>query len=110
MKKFGLRAVSVVLLAVFAFSFAACGDDKNICVIDQKTERPGCYTFLQYGIFDMDKKNPHVEYKAVWGNVVLGVIFLPSIAVPLVLWGWYLFEPVGAKTPVGPGAIPGAER
>jgi len=110
MKKCGLRVVAVVLLAVFAFSFVACGDDKNICIMDQQTEKQGCYTFLQYGLFDDDKKNPNVEYKVVAGNVVWGIILVETIVAPIILFGWYMYEPVGPKMPIGSGAIPGTER
>jgi len=93
--------VSVLIFGflVFVLGFGACGgcgDDKYVCYnVDGKAE---CHTFEQFGLFDAGKlENPNVEYDAVVGNVVWAVLLCETIVVPIVVVGWYLYEPVGPK-------------
>ena len=110
MKKIGLALISLIVLLTFSASIMSCGDDKKICTKDAEGKNE-CYTYLQYGLFDQDKRNPDIEYKVVVGNVVWGLIDIVPAGV--ILFGWYLYEPVGAKadagsvskTPKRPGAI-----
>jgi len=82
----------------------SCGSDKKICFVNDDGEKE-CHVFQQYGLFDQDKQNPNVEYKVVTGNVVWGILgFEMGLIPPVVLFGWYLYEPVGAKAPGQPGA------
>lgn len=80
-----------------------CGDDKRVCIGEDGKD---CHTFQQYGLFDEGKlMNPDVEYDVVIGNVVWSVLLVHTIAAPVILVGWYLYEPVGPKensnAPVG---------
>ena len=44
-----------------------------------------------------DRIEPKVEYRLSVPNLVLSVIFSETIVVPIVLVGWYLWEPAGPK-------------
>ncbi|MDA8410267.1 MAG: hypothetical protein M0001_07740 [Treponema sp.] len=44
-----------------------------------------------------DRIDPKVEYRLSVPNLVLSVIFSETIVVPIVLVGWYLWEPAGPK-------------
>lgn len=73
--------------------FSGCANDRNIELADGKKIHA-----TPYGIFDKDEmKKEGVEYKVSGGNVILGVIFFETIIAPIVIFGWYLYEPVGAK-------------
>lgn len=69
MRKTGLALISLIVLLTFSTSIMSCGDDKRICTKDVEG-KDECYTYLQYGVFDQDKKNPDVEYKVIAWNVV----------------------------------------
>jgi len=110
MRKTRLILTTFVVLVAFSMSIMSCGDDKRICTKDVEG-KDECYTYLQYGLFDQDKRNPDIEYKVIPGNVVWGLIDIVPVGV--IIFGWYLYEPVGAKvesgyrdkTPKRPGAI-----
>lgn len=91
------RVISVMLLLLvvgLVFSLrGGCADEKTIC-LGQGTD---CHTFKPVGVFELDDKNPDIEYEVSIGNIVLSVIFVETIIVPIVLCGWYLFEPVNQK-------------
>jgi hypothetical protein len=44
-----------------------------------------------------DRIDQKVEYRLSVPNLVLSVIFSETLVVPIVLVGWYLWEPVGVK-------------
>lgn len=82
MKKF----ISLILI-VIALSFAACGDDRAF----------NGKQYTQYGLFNMSDKDPNVRYKVVVGNVFWGIVLFETIAAPVILFGWKVYEPVGLK-------------
>lgn len=84
-----------------------CGEDKRVCY--EKDDKEVCHTFEQYGLIDSGKlENPNVEYDVVVGNVIWSILLVKTIAVPVILVGWYLYEPVGPKNKDLTG-IPGAK-
>ena len=92
--------IVVLLLTIIIAPFGlvcmgGCGDDKSVCIGEDGTD---CHTFEQYGLFDEgDKRNPNVEYDVVIGNVIWSVFLVETIAAPVILVGWYLYEPVGPR-------------
>jgi len=85
--------IVVIILCIFAIpvTFLAsggCGDSREICISE------GCHTFKEVGLLSGDK-NPEVEYQINTGNVVFAVIFCETIVIPVVVLGWWLWEPVG---------------
>ena len=84
-----------LLLVIYFVTVGGCSQKKYICLgKDNKTQ---CYTFKPYGLFNTEERNPNVKYEVSIGNVIWSVLLSESIAVPLVLIGWYLYEPVGKK-------------
>ncbi len=88
-----IRIVSAALLVVFLASLSGCAQARVVNL-------PGGPTRVQpYGIFSeisgKDGKLPGVQYKLSVENLILSAIFVETIVVPIVLCGWYLWEPVG---------------
>lgn len=103
--------VSGILVLCFLISICGficgggCGNDKQVCIGEGGTE---CYTFEQYGLFDGKKENPKVEYDVITGNVVWAIILSETALAPIIVVGWYLYEPVGPKNKDLAG-VPGAK-
>lgn len=90
------KLIACVLVASMAVALAGCASNKEICGT----------TYKPYGFFNMDDKNPNVEYDVSAGNIVWGIILFETIAVPVILWGWYLWEPTHSKDPAHrPGVV-----
>ena len=60
-----------------------------------------------YGILNADeKKNPNIEYRMVWGNLVWSLILCETIIAPFYFIGFSMYEPIGKLDPNKPkGAI-----
>jgi hypothetical protein len=82
--------VVAVCLMLISLIIGGCGNDKHICTPDKT-----CHTYGQYGLFNLDDKNPNIKYELVVGNVVWDIILFETVIVPVVLIGWKLYEPVG---------------
>ena len=91
----------IVMVLVCLFLLGACGSNKTICFNGNRD----CHEFQQYGLLSLDRKNTEVRYDVVWGNVVWGAILLETVIVPIILFGWMLYEPAGIKTTDMPGAL-----
>jgi len=82
------KIVSFILIILLTCSLSCCGDTKIIDGIEYDT----------YGLIseDMDK-NPNIEYKPIWGNIIWGSILCETIIAPIYFFGFSMFEPVGSK-------------
>lgn len=49
------------------------------------------------GVFTKSQKKEEVEYKTKAASIILGILFIETIAVPIYLWGFKLFEPKRCK-------------
>jgi len=81
----------IVLISILALILmtSGCANEKEI----------GKYTYQPYGLFDEDeKRNNNIEYEVSIGNVIWGVLLVETIVAPIVIFGWYLYEPVGKKS------------
>lgn len=76
------KLTSLLLIVVTLFSFG-CAQSK---VIDGKRYDPK-------GVFTLDDKDKGIHYRVSVGNVVWSVITLESVIIPVILCGWYLWEP-----------------
>ncbi len=96
--------ISIAIVVVFiglciSMCNGGCADEKSICLPEG-----GCHKFQPYGLFSLNKENENIEYEVSTGNVVWSCIFSASVFVPVILIGWYLYEPVGLvdrSRPVG---------
>lgn len=88
------KATILILLCAL---FASCADAKFF-EINGKTVK-----VEPYGWADSDElKNDSVVYKVNKGNVVWSVILCETVAVPVWLTGWQLYEPVHKKKGLNP--------
>jgi uncharacterized membrane protein len=83
-----------IVAAVVALAFVAalgCATSQVVCV-------PGkdCRTYQPCGPLDPKGcEDPDVVYETSVGNVVLSILLVETIVAPVVLIGWYLWEPAG---------------
>lgn len=86
------KLTTFILICLFCSS---CGTSKHLTYKDPNTNIRVTKKVEQYGFIDKDsKKIPNVRYKIVWGNVLLAAISIQSIIGPIIVLGWYLYEPV----------------
>lgn len=86
----------IVLLGLVMVLFASCAESKVLTV--NVKDIPTQATFEPIGWANLDEKNPDITYKVSVGNVVWSVLFCETIIVPVILTGWYLFEPDYVKS------------
>jgi len=101
------KIICCLIMVVFLLATISCGFDRNISVKVKEGEEEivKTYKFQQYGLFNIDKRNPKVEYRVIVGNIIWSVILFETVVVPIILIGWYLYEPVGPAVEGQPGAI-----
>ena len=89
------KITSLLLVAVLMMTMSGCADNKSVQTLEhnKKVKR----TYVPYGLFDGNKENPNVEYEVSIGNVVWGILLFETIVAPIIIFGWYLYEPVGPK-------------
>jgi hypothetical protein len=88
-----ILAMALVLALVACLSGCAKARTIEFSEGSRKVEPYGLYVEL----FDKSRKDPAVEYKLNVPDVVLSIIFSETIVVPIILCGWYLWEPAGPK-------------
>ncbi|MDD5673279.1 MAG: hypothetical protein PHC61_03885 [Chitinivibrionales bacterium] len=83
MKKF------IALFLVASILFIGCASTRSIGGVEYKP----------YGLINEAKEqSPKVKYSTSWGNVILGTVFLWTIATPIYCFGYALFEPEAEQT------------
>ncbi|MEK7158955.1 MAG: hypothetical protein AAB575_03520 [Patescibacteria group bacterium] len=93
------QAITILCLVAFTVVVTGCGENKTICL------KEGCHTFVQYGFFNEEDRNPNVQYQVVTWNVIWGIVLVETVVMPIVLFGWSLYEPVGPTAESIPGAL-----
>lgn len=86
------KIISIIIAFVMILIFCCCGSDKKICSHDK------CGVYKQFGIADSHIRDENIEYELVIGNVIWSIILIETVAVPIILLGWYLYEPVGPSS------------
>ena len=81
-----------MLVLVVVMFFFSCADSKTF-TIDGKEVEVQPYGWVDY----QEMKNDKIIYKACIGNAVWSVVTIQSIFIPIILTGYYLFEPVKIK-------------
>ena len=85
MRKF---IATVLILAIFGGSLAACGHRRTIDGV----------TYDTYGLLNQDdKKNPDIQYEIIWGNIIWGALLVETIIAPIYFFGFSCFQPIGKK-------------
>lgn len=87
-QKLGLLVVAALILFL---AVSGCAKSKELCF--KENGRTICERIEPYGLFDSEKQIKNVKYSVSWGNVALGVILCETVIAPVIIFGWYLFEP-----------------
>lgn len=86
------RFLAILLVATL---LAGCARPTSVCGV----------TYDSYGLLNEDGgKNPDVQYRVVWGNVIWSVILAETVIAPIYFFGFSIFEPIGPKSRIK-GAI-----
>jgi hypothetical protein len=87
------RILAMALVLALVAGLTGCAKAKTIEFTEgaRRVQPYGLYVEL----FDKTRKDPAVEYKLNVPNIVLSVIFSETLVVPIILCGWYLWEPAG---------------
>lgn len=90
-----VKILSVFLIALMLF--ASCATPK---IFDFSTRNSSGevieYNEIEvepYGMFNQKTKNDSIKYRVSVGNVVWSVLLSETVVVPVILCGWYLWEP-----------------
>ncbi len=76
-----IKIISILLICIFSFSCSSSIESQGrICE--------------SYGLLNKDTKCESVEYKTSGGSFLVGLIFVPTIICPVILWGYKLYKPV----------------
>ena len=81
-----------ILLSVLIL-FTGCANRKTITTNNPRVTR----TYEPYGLFDPQDRNPNIEYTVSMGNVLWSAILFETVIAPIILIGWYIYEPKGPK-------------
>lgn len=103
------KLVSLFLIVTTIFMMFGCAESKTLDYhVENEIQQ---FEFKPYGLFNTDERNEHIKYDISIGNIIWSVLLVETIIVPIILVGWYLYEPVeyvgegdlpkGAVTPVG---------
>lgn len=86
------KLLSILLIGcLLAISAIGCANSK---VINGVKYQP-------YGLVnENDMKSPNIKYRVSIGNVFWGCLFFETIFAPVVIGGWYLYEPIGVADSV----------
>jgi len=74
--------------------FIGCGADEKTITLKDGTKK----VYQPYGLLNEDEeKDPTIRYKTSKSAVVWSCIFCETIVVPVILCGYYLYEPAEEK-------------
>lgn len=91
------KLVSLLMIVSLLF-LINCGNDKEIAVLDKATGQAETKTFLQYGLFDKEEvRDERIQYKVIVGNVIWSILLFETVVAPVIIFGWYLYEPIDTK-------------
>ena len=89
------KLVSVLMCFFLLTALMGCGQGLTTRNGNGKVQK-----YEQIGLFELNEwqDDKNIRYEVVWGNVVWSVILIETIFVPLILLGWYLYEPVPVES------------
>ena len=90
-----MKKIVIVLLSLMLFT--SCANDKDFVNKNTNSFVTETVNAIPYGLFDQENKIDGIQYKISVGNVILSAIFIETAVVPVILIGWYLWEPVSVK-------------
>lgn len=82
----------LIMIIGVALLLSSCADEKTLTLNGRNK------TFEPYGWADYEElKNDSIYYKVNIGNIVCDVILIETVAIPIWLTGWQLYEPIKVK-------------
>jgi len=89
-----MRTFKILTLFLFSMTLLmSCAESKEF-----KNNKGESFTVEPFGwANEKSLKNDSIIYQINAGNIVLSVIFSETVFVPVVLTGWYFYEPVRIK-------------
>ena len=91
-----MKTFKILLIVILTVSLlSACGNNKVIQGKERKTI--GIINILINDQSLFEQKYPEVQYQIIWGNVIWGIILSETVIVPIYIFGFSIFEPVGLK-------------
>jgi hypothetical protein len=106
-----LILVLVIISSLVLISIDGCAEKKTLCTEISCTEGSDCslgttqplkvrecHTYIPYGLANKEEENPKIHYEINTGTVIWSVLLSETIVVPVLLLGWYLYEPVDVRT------------
>jgi hypothetical protein len=89
----------IAVVVMLMFLLIACGDSKTLCF--DKHNSASCQEFETYGFIDRDDiKDARIHYDLVTGDIIWSIVFSGSLAVPILLLGFDMYEPVGIQSEI----------
>ena len=79
----------LTILALTCALLTSCADSKDFQKSDGST-----FTAQPYGWANSENKKPNVEYQLDAAGIALAIVFSETIVVPVIITGWYLYEPI----------------
>ena len=73
----------ILATLMIATMLSGCANNKTI---DNVKYEP-------YGVFNLENHNPKIHYEVSIGGIVLSIVLIETVIVPVVIFGWYLYEP-----------------
>jgi uncharacterized lipoprotein NlpE involved in copper resistance len=78
----------IVILLLISLVIMGCGNSKTIDGVEYDT----------IGIISQEEdKNPNIQYKPIWGNIIWGSLLSGTLIAPIYFFGFSMWEPVGKK-------------
>lgn len=82
---------SVSVLLILTLLCASCASNRVINGVEYDTR--GIFHYITGEV------NHQIKYEIVWGNVIWGAIFFPTVIAPVYFWGFSCMEPIREKSP-----------
>jgi hypothetical protein len=83
-----MKYIALILISLIMFS--GCGVSKNIKGVERKPVGIVNMFVPQLG----STYSKSISYEPCWGNVVLGIVFAPTVIAPLYFFGFSCLNPI----------------
>lgn len=85
----------ISLLLAFVFLIVSCGS--NMVINGKEKTTIGLINIIVDDDSVMERKDPSIKYRPIWGNIIWGSILFATIIAPIYFFGFSMFEPVGVR-------------
>lgn len=82
-----MKCTALRLIVAASVALSGCTYDRTIDGV----------TYEPYGLLSPTKESPDIVYELDWSNIVIACIFAETVIVPLYVFGFAIWQPVGKK-------------